>query len=175
MLANVMNLYLRLLWLWLTARRRPPCALLGPCITSLRVWPNDLDLYRHVNNGRYFTLLDLGRTDLMLRSGLASRIKAAGWFPVATMATMQFRHALTVFQRFEIHTRVLGWDDKSIFLEQRVVRQGESVAVAAIRVRFLRQTGGSVATSELMALAGHDAPSPPLSDWLSHWATPPQD
>src|SRR6185503_3961101 len=31
---------------------------------SLRVWPNDLDLNIHVNNGRYLTLMDLGRMDL---------------------------------------------------------------------------------------------------------------
>ena len=30
------------------------------------VWPNDLDMNRHMNNGRYLTLMDLGRFDLEL-------------------------------------------------------------------------------------------------------------
>ncbi|UXY16976.1 acyl-CoA thioesterase [Chitiniphilus purpureus] len=165
-----MNLYLRLLWLLLTARLRPACDLLGPCETPMRVWPNDLDIYRHMNNGRYFTLLDLARTDLMIRAGLLSRIKAAGWFPVVTMETMQFRRALTLMQKVKIVTRVLGWDAKSIFLEQHFVRSGEIVASAVIRARFLRRSGGSVPTAELMALAGHDEPSPPLPQWVTTWA-----
>ncbi|GAA5787030.1 acyl-CoA thioesterase [Chitiniphilus shinanonensis] len=170
-----MNLYLRLIWLLLTARRRPPCSLLGPCVTRLRVWPNDLDLYRHVNNGRYFTLLDLARTDLMLRSGLAQRVKAAGWFPVVTLASMRFRRALTLFQPFDIHTEVIGWDDKSAFLAQRFVANGETAASAVIRVRFLRRSGGSVPSAELLALAGHTTPSPPLPDWVVRWADAQQD
>ena len=31
----------------------------------MRVWPNDLDTNAHMNNGRYLTLMDLGRFDLM--------------------------------------------------------------------------------------------------------------
>ena len=42
---------------------------LGISYLTLRVCPGDLDTSLHMNNGRYWTLMDLGRTDLMLRSG----------------------------------------------------------------------------------------------------------
>lgn len=164
-----MNLYLRLFWLLLTARWRSRCDLLGPCRLALRIWPNDLDLYRHVNNGRYYTLLDLARTDLMLRSGLAGKISAAGWFPVVTLSTMRYRKALTVFQRVEIETAVLGWDERSVYLRQRFWHGGEIAASAVIQARFVRRSGGSVPSTE-MALAGHDEASPTLPDWLQAWA-----
>ena len=38
--------------------------------SPFRVWPHDLDTSLHMNNGRYWTLMDLGRADLMIRSGL---------------------------------------------------------------------------------------------------------
>ncbi|WP_255989328.1 acyl-CoA thioesterase [Chitinolyticbacter albus] len=165
-----MNLYLRLIWLLLTARWRARCDLLGPCRLALRVWPNDLDLYSHVNNGRYYTLLDLARTDLMLRSGLAGKISAAGWFPVVTLSTMRYRKALTLFQRFEIETSVLGWDERSVYLQQRFWQDSEIAASAVIQARFVRKQGGSVPSSELMALAGHHEAPAPLPQWLQAWA-----
>ncbi|GGP24827.1 acyl-CoA thioesterase [Silvimonas amylolytica] len=164
-----MNLYLRLLWLMLFGRHRSPCNTLGPCRTPFRVYPNDLDVFRHVNNGRYFTMLDLARVDLMQRSGLADKVAAAGWFPVVAMETMHFRKALKLWQRFEVQTTVVGWDEKSIYLEHRIERNGETMGIAYIRARFLRKTGGSVTTQELMALGGIPHDSPPLPDWLSNW------
>jgi len=35
--------------------------LLATTRVYLRVWPNDLDLNIHVNNGRYLALADIGR------------------------------------------------------------------------------------------------------------------
>ncbi|GGP18158.1 acyl-CoA thioesterase [Silvimonas iriomotensis] len=164
-----MNLYLRLLWLMLFGRRRSACPTLGPCRTPYQVYPNDLDIFRHVNNGRYFTMLDLARVDLMQRSGLADKVAAAGWFPVVSMETMHFRKALKLWQRFEVQTVVLGWDEKSFFLEHRIERKGETIGIAYIRARFLRKTGGSVASQELMALGGITHDSPPLPEWLANW------
>lgn len=60
-----MNRLLRLLWLVIRSRWAERCSTLGPCRTRLRVWPNDLDVFLHVNNGVYFSLCDLARVDLM--------------------------------------------------------------------------------------------------------------
>ena len=40
----------------------------------MRVWPNDLDTNAHMNNGRYLTLMDLGRFDLMTQCGLVGTV-----------------------------------------------------------------------------------------------------
>ncbi|WP_035060698.1 acyl-CoA thioesterase [Andreprevotia chitinilytica] len=164
-----MNLYLRLIWLLLTARFRPRCQLIGPCRTPMIVLPNDLDLYWHVNNGRYFTMLDLARTDLLLRSDMFGKVNKAGWFAVVAMEMMHFRKSLKLWQRFDIETRTLGWDEKSVFLEQRIMIGDDVYGVAVIRVRFLRRSGGSVPTTDLLALASHTAPAPTLPQWLIDW------
>ncbi|HEV2566447.1 MAG TPA: hypothetical protein VGU19_15340 [Microvirga sp.] len=66
-----MNLWLRVLHLIVTSVFR---ARLDPVRDvsrlTFRVWPHDLDTSLHMNNGRYWTLMDLGRTDMMIRSGL---------------------------------------------------------------------------------------------------------
>ena len=61
-----MNLYWRMLLLrlrWLRARR---ISIWDTARTPFRVVPTDLDLLRHMNNGKYLTLMDLGRMDLMV-------------------------------------------------------------------------------------------------------------
>ena len=80
-----MNLWLRLLWLLLTARRRGPVSLPRESSTlNFRVWPHDLDLSFHLNNGRYLTLMDLGRLDTMVRSGLWREVMRHKWTPIAS-------------------------------------------------------------------------------------------
>jgi len=83
-----MNLWLRLLWLLLTARRRGPVSLPRESSTlNFRVWPHDLDLSFHLNNGRYLTLMDLGRLDTMVRSGLWREVMRHKWTPIASAIT----------------------------------------------------------------------------------------
>ena len=165
-----MKYYLRLLWLILTWRRRPPCALRDACTTPFRVWPNDLDVFMHMNNGAYLTIADLGRTDLMLRSGTFGPIRARGWYPVVAGETIRFRRSLRPFQRYAVVTRLLGWTDRSIYLEQRFESGGEPVARALIDARFLGPRGARVSIAELMEAVDVDDASPALPGWVETWA-----
>ena len=65
-----MSLYLRLFWTVLALTWRKPIGLLETSAINLRVWPNDLDVNLHVNNGRYLTLADLGVVTLSGRMGV---------------------------------------------------------------------------------------------------------
>ncbi len=164
-----MNRWLRLLWLMFSIRWRPAAPPLGPVRTPFRVWPTDLDVFRHMNNGIYLTIMDLARLDLMMRSGFWRRIKAQGWYPVVVAETIQFRRSLNLFQRFEIETRVLGRDDKAVVLEQQFWCGGDVVAHALVRARFLKRTGGNVAPREIAPVVGFDAESPPLAGYAGLW------
>lgn len=143
--------------------------MIGPCDTNMRVWPTDLDVFMHVNNGVYLTLMDLGRTDMMLRSGMFGPIRQQGWYPVVAAQTIRFRRSLRLFERFVITTRVVGWDDKSIFLEQIFTRGDERIAHAAVEARFLSQRGGGVTPAELLAVIGHHEVSPAIPPWILAW------
>ncbi|HEY0994656.1 MAG TPA: acyl-CoA thioesterase, partial [Gemmatimonadaceae bacterium] len=125
-----MNLVFRLAWIALTARFRPRVDLLGPARTRFRVLPTDCDVLLHVNNGVYLSLMDLGRVDLMLRSGLFGELRSRGWYPVVAGLTIQYLASLNPFERFVIDTRIVGWDERSFYVEQRFLRGGAVVAQA---------------------------------------------
>jgi len=164
-----MSLFLRLLLLFFSAPFRDRCSALGPARKSLRVWPPDLDVLLHVNNGVYLSMLDVARVDLMLRSGMASVLKRHGWYPVVAAETIRFRRSLQLFQAFEIETTIIGWDEKA-FILQHQFRRGETlVAEAVVRWRFLKRKGGTVSSRELLAALGVNAQSAPLPTWIDDW------
>ena len=165
-----MNLFFRLVWLRLFSRLRPECPVLGPCVTPFRVLPTDLDVLRHMNNGVYFSLLDLARVDLLMRSKLASKFAHHGWYPVVAAETIRFKRSLQLFQSFDVETRVFGWDEKVIAVRHRFLVAGEEIASAVIWARVLKRTGGGVAPKEVLVVAGYDGPDLPLPEWARHWS-----
>ncbi|MDC6128197.1 porin [Burkholderia gladioli] len=165
----LMNLLLRLCLVFLLSRRRRRLHILDTCVTPFRVWPNDLDVLRHMTNGRYFAILDLARVDLLLRSRVWQRVNAQRWYPVVTLETMRFHRSLHLWERYDVTTRVIGWDEKHVFLEQGFMRGGTQVAIGVVRTRFLKRGGGTVPTRELLAWIGVTQPSPDLPQWVAQW------
>jgi acyl-CoA thioesterase FadM len=164
-----MNLFLRLLLLLLTTSFRPRCEVLGPSRKRFIVWPPDLDVLFHVNNGVYLSMLDVARVDLMLRSGLGRRLRGTGIYPVVAAQTIRYRRSLQLFQTFEVETKVIGWDEKAFIIRHHFLRRGEVVAEAVVRSRFLKRQGGTVSSRELLDLIGHADPSPQLPAWVAAW------
>lgn len=164
-----MNLYFRLLVFMIRVRFRSRLSMWDTSTVSFRVNPADLDVQRHMNNGRYLTLMDLGRMDLMLRSGFWKKVTDQGWYPVIAGQSITYRRSLTLWQKFELSSRVIGHDERWIYMEQ-VFRVGEKVyADAVIRARFLRRSGGSVDIDEILALAGPVPGDVQVPGWVIDW------
>lgn len=164
-----MKLILRLIWLLISQRFRSRCHVLGPVETKVRVFPNDLDVFFHVNNGVYLTYADLGRTDLILRSNTLGKLLKKGWYPVIAGATIELRRSLKLGQLVTITTRVMAWDDKSVYFEQVFTRDETLVARAFIDARFLSLRGERVPNDKLLKLMNIEHPSPELPNALKHW------
>jgi acyl-CoA thioesterase FadM len=135
---------------------------------SLRVWPNDLDVNLHVNNGRYLALADIGRMHWFVRTGALGAARRQKAFPVVGDAIAKFRRDLKVFQHFQIHTRLLGWDGKWGFIEHRFVRNGRVIGVVAVRGAS-KGSGGPLDPGVLLAGLAHSAPSPELPQWANRF------
>ena len=120
-----MNLWLRVLHLIIASVFRPK---LDPVrdVSRLRfrVWPHDLDTSLHMNNGRYWTLMDLGRTDIMIRSGLWRVILRHKWLPVVSAGQIRFRREMRLFRPFALETRILTWSEGQVVMEHRLVSEG---------------------------------------------------
>ena len=126
-----MRLRLRLLWIFIASFFKKPLSLLDPSVLDLVVFPNDVDVTK-ITNDRYSALMDLGRLDLAFRIGLRGVFFKKRWVPVATFITIRFRYPLKVFQRYQLHTRVLWWDDKTFYWEQTFKRNGRVVGTGHV-------------------------------------------
>lgn len=136
----------------------------------LTTLPTDLDLLRHMNNGRYLSLIDLGRWDLLVRTGVYDAMKGHGWYAVVSAETITFRKSLTLWQRFDVESRLAGHDDRAVYLEHRVVVDGEIYARIIVRARFLRRSGGTVGHDELFAALGRPDDLAELEPWVQPWS-----
>lgn len=162
-----MNLWLRLLWLLVTTPFRERLAMPGDVSRlSFRVGLLDLDTNGHMNNGRYLTLMDLGRMDLLLRGGLWRAVLANKWTPVLSAASIRYRRELRLFRRFRLDSRIVAWSDSWFVMEQSFIahnRRGEEMVAAVALLRgglYDRRAKAFVPVARLLETAGVSAISP---------------
>ncbi|EPR75376.1 Mesenchymal stem cell protein DSCD75 [Leifsonia rubra CMS 76R] len=166
-----MNLIFRTIFHRILSPHRSPLGVRDVGTVSFRVLPTDIDVLRHMNNGVYFSIMDLGRMDLLIRAGSWQKLSAKGYYPVMANETMSFRKSLNLWTKFDLETRVVGYDEKAVFVEQRFVVDGQICAQAMTRARFLKRSGGTVSVAELLETIGWDAPQPAMPDWVQKWAS----
>ena len=78
---------------------------------NLIVLPQDIDPFMELNNGRYVTLLDLGRFSLGAKVNMASFLKRNNWSLTIVGTYNEYRHRLRLFQRFILKTKIIGYDE----------------------------------------------------------------
>lgn len=155
-----MHMLFRTLWhTFVVAPRRSPLTFSEMSRSRFRVWPTDLDVLNHMNNGKYLSIMDVARFEMIKRTGAMDVINEKGWYPVVVGQTISYRKSLNPWQRFWIETRIIGFDDQAIYLEQRFVRPDEQrrpdiYARAYVRARFLKKSGGTVKIEELLEAVG---------------------
>jgi acyl-CoA thioesterase FadM len=138
-------------------------ATLETSVLHFHVLPNDLDLNQHMNNGRYLSIMDLGRIDLMTRIGLFTLARKNKWLPVVGTVHMRYRRPLKLFQPFELQTRIVYWDEKWVFIEQVMISRGKVCALGTVQ-GLIRARDGNVPTSYLMEQLGLDQARPDMTD-----------
>ncbi len=164
-----MNLYLRLLWLllklpWIKKQADP----LSPVILNMHVMPNDLDIYGHVNNGRYLSIMDLGRLQLMAATGLLKLIQQNKWAPLLGSVKIHFLKPLKVFQSFTLTTQTVYWDEKWIYLEQKIQRQDKLCAVALLKILFIDKQG-KIEPEKILNLLPNPPAKPAIPFAIKNW------
>lgn len=154
-----MNLFFRFITILIAALFRPRLEPMEESALSMRVWPNDLDINGHMNNGRYLTVMDLGRLDLIARTPLGRIVVARRWKPLVASALIRYFRSLGPFQGYILKTKVAGWDKKWFFIEQRFESKGVLIAIGMVKVLF-RDRNGNVPTADVLTSV-HVGFSPP--------------
>jgi acyl-CoA thioesterase FadM len=130
--------------------------------------PWDLDPWIELNNGRTLTLYDLGRIPLSIRSGLGNLLRSQGWGMTVAGNSVRYRRRVRMFDRIEMHSRLIGWDQRFFYMEQAMSVRGECTSHMLVR-SAVTSRDGIVVPELVMAAAGKPAASPPLPDWVAAW------
>jgi hypothetical protein len=113
--------------------------------------------------------MDLGRWDYGMRARLWRQMARRRWFPLLGSATLRFRKGLGPLQRNELRTRLVAWDEKWCWFEQRFCVGDAAYAVGRVKVLF-RGPRGNVPTAELFAACGaSEAPAQALPENIRLW------
>lgn len=131
-------------------------------------WPWDLDLWKELNNGRTLTLFDLGRIPLARRTGLIRALAANGWGLTMAGATVRYRRRVRVFDRVEMRSRAVGWDERFLYLEQSMWKKGECTTHIVYR-GAITGPNGIVPPEQVVAAMGHDVTAPEMPAWIRAW------
>ena len=152
----------------LRARKAPPLPFDGTHVRQHICWPWDIDPFMELNNGRTLTLYDLGRFGLFQRVGIVDVMKAQNWGGTVAGSTMRYRRRLRMFDRFELRSHLIGWDDKFFYAEQSMWRNGDCASHGLLRLAITDRKG-LVRTDRVAAKCDHNPVSPPLPDWVRAW------
>ena len=157
-----MNLIFRMFLTIFFAKRALPLNPLDISRVTMRVLPNDLDVQMHMNNGRFLSIMDLGRIDLMVRTGFWAVARKNGWFPLVGSVKIEYRRTLAVFEKFEMTSQIISWDDRWIFMEQHLISGGKLAAKATFKT-MIRSKQGLITPTEVMRATGIELMSPALT------------
>lgn len=163
---------MNLLWrLWIVLiqsffRRRLHA--LSESVLNLTVLPNDLDLNLHMNNGRYLSVMDLGRLDLLLRADLLPLLVKHRWQPLVGAVNIRYKQSLAPLKRYRLHTKIVAWDEKWFYIEQRFERRNRLIASAHVKALF-RSPKGNVTPDEVFGLLKMNIDPPKMPERVRKW------
>lgn len=159
-----MNLFFRRLWVFLRAQLSPK----GGSITDIysiyfRVWLTDQDTFLHLTNSRYLSFSDLGRLNMLIRSGIRSVLQRESWELVICSQTRTIARMLKSPQTFEMACQITGWTDEHIAICHRFQRSSKVHAEVNTLVQIRTQAGEVVPVSGLLEQLEVSAASPQLT------------
>ncbi|ATC95420.1 hypothetical protein PTUN_a3027 [Pseudoalteromonas tunicata] len=164
-----MNLYFRLLLLFFRIKRNKIYQpLLDEVSISFTALPTDCDINFHLTNSRYLALMDIARTWMTERFGLLSKMLKRRWFPIVNATAITYIRDIKPWQKFEIKTRLVGWDHKYFYIEQRFESERGLHAIAYVRGVFKKRSG-IVSIEEMLEVADFDGVAPILPAEIIHW------
>jgi len=137
--------------------------------TSLHIcWPWDLDVWFELNNGRTLTIFDLGRVTLVKRVGLIQILKNNKWRLSVAGSSVRYRRRVNIFDRLEVKSRIVSWDQKFLYLTQSMWRSGVPTSNVLIRAAISSDQGIVPPVKAISAIA-ENLVKPEIPDWIKTW------
>lgn len=152
-------------------RKRPPTyALFDVVPMEFRVGLLDIDLNLHLNNSRYTKIMDRSRLEHAVVTGLLHRMIEARTSAVLANSEVAYVRELRPYQRFQVETRILGWDEKYTYYEQRFDSQRKLHTHALLRLAHM-YGGKTISPQAFQEMTGLNQVSPALPAYVEDWKT----
>lgn len=150
-------------------RNAPPLPFDGTHVSHHMCLPWDIDPFMELNNGRTLTLFDLGRLILAKRAGLLAALKREGWGLTMAGSCVRYRRRIRMFDRFEMRSRALGWDDRFFYIDQSMWKTNGECANHVVYRAAVTDADGIVHTDRVKRALGAEAATLELPDWVLKW------
>ena len=106
---------------------------------NFRVWITDVDL-SIMNNAAMLAITEMGRIDLMIRTGFLKHARENRLYvPLASISAL-FKRPLKRFQKFQLKTQLIYWNEKWIYISHHVLREEKTIAVALAKCTVKKGT-----------------------------------
>lgn len=122
---------------------------------------------RYPNQAVYACYFELGRWDIAVRTGMLKVMVRERLFGVLGGQVIRYCKPLQRFQRFEVRSRILGWDERFIYFDHRITSGGNLAAQSLSRIALLGPAGIGSARELLARISLLE--SPPLPDMIKQW------
>jgi acyl-CoA thioesterase FadM len=164
-----MNLYLRLIWAMFRAWRQPRIVPGDTITRTLRVWPNDIDINGHMNNGRYLTVVDLMIIEYFVRTGFAQAMIKAGWRPMSGGSFVTYRKGLRPMQRYTLSFTLDAADDVWNYMRYEFRKLDGTLCAAGYMKGAAVGRQGLVPNAESYVAWGRAFERKPLPESVAQW------
>ena len=135
-------------------------------VTSGIVLPSDIDAFLHMNNSKYMREFDLCRASMAAEIGFIDIVQKHGGFFAMNAGSIRYRRSMKLFQRYTIETQIVGWDDDSIYMEQRMKSKNGFVSALLLSKFAVR---GITVEKCISEMCGDFVPSPEPSPDMKAW------
>ncbi|GKZ25472.1 hypothetical protein AbraIFM66951_005638 [Aspergillus brasiliensis] len=100
----------------------------------------EIDLNLHKSNSTFFTDADLSRARLLSHL-LGPALASIGGMPILAAVQARFLREIRPFQRYSVSTRILAWDQRSVFTVTYFLK-GKGYSIEEVDLGFLGGGGG---------------------------------
>jgi acyl-CoA thioesterase FadM len=119
---------------------------------TFRVWITDIDI-SVMNHAAILTIMEVGRIDFMVRTGFFKIANRNKWFFPSQALSVQYYRPLKIFQKAKLLTKLSYVDEKWIYLEQKIIRNGKDIAACLIK-STIKKGRKTVPTLEIINALG---------------------
>jgi acyl-CoA thioesterase FadM len=164
-----MNLFFRFLRVFLPAFfAKVHTGLMDLHIVRSAVWLGDQDPMGHMTNSRYSSFTDLGMMNYMGRTGALKAYRKRGWIPIVQFESFNYIRMLRFPQKFEVQTRLAGWDGSFLCFEHKFVSNGSVCAESHMVARLYGRKKVKITAEMALEVLGQTLESPPLDSQFTH-------